>query len=363
MSEHRIAILGDSRVFDTYYATAIYGQTAYGYHRTFPHLLQRMLARQDGTDIDVIHIPDHFRGRTVQNNILRLALIDPSVVVLCDGIWESLISKKHFLAYVEQAISAADAHKSLETITYSADSIVELFAANRLGLSPKAYAERVATITSWFTRRRRNVVWLTTPIPPQDHLGGLHYAGDYRPFPGWHRCLEILNRETATAAKEAGAAVIDLHELMGRNGGAAACLIDQWHFSTHFHRVIAEHLADWARKHACHAPPASSSRAMVQASDAGLAVHVIASEPDAAHFTRAHPDLRITGATAEPPVHGPARGTEAYVIIAPPCAQRIASANALLECSDRELIILFPEDFAPLDNPAGSDRSTFGSFK
>jgi hypothetical protein len=360
---HRIAILGDSRVFDTYYATAVYGATAYGYHKTFPHVLQRMLARRAEVDIDCVHIPDHFRGRTVQNNILRLALTDPSAVVLCDGIWESLISKRHFIEHVEQVIGDATAETGAHCFTYSEDSVVDLFERNKLALSPNAYADRVATIASWFVRRRRKVVWLTTPIPPRDHLGGLHYAGSYRPFAGWHRCLEILNRETSRAAVAAGAEVLDLDALMREHGGASACLIDQWHFSAAFHRVIAEWLAQWSLRSLTSLPPAASSRVMVQGMTQGLAVHLIGPAEPAQTFMRAHPSLIVRGHSASFVDDDRYSEVDALILLAPPSCERMTHARALLRQCPERLVVLFPEDLAPMDNPPGADRAAFGSFK
>ena len=43
-----------------------------------------------------------FEGGTIQNNIIRVALTDPAIVVVLDGIWETLINKGHYLAYAER---------------------------------------------------------------------------------------------------------------------------------------------------------------------------------------------------------------------------------------------------------------------
>lgn len=363
---HRVTVLGDSRVFDTYYATAIYRDTAYGYHKTFPHLLQRALAKNEGADIDCVHIPDHFRGRTLPNNILRLALTDPSAVVLCDGIWESLVSKKHFIEHVERTLADTATADRGVSIEYSERAIVSLFEAGKLALSPTAYAERVATIASWFVRRRRKALWLTTPIPPKEHLGGLHYAGNYRPFPGWHDCLAILNRETTKAATAAGADILDLQALVEEHGGAGKCLIDQWHFSAHFHDAIAGRLAAWAGAELPALSPVRfevSSRVMVQGPAAGLKAHLIGPDAAAGDFRHAHPDLTVVGTSALPPRTASDVTADAWIVVTPGKEERERLAAQLLRQIPERAVVLFPEDLAPLDNPAVADRSTFGQFK
>lgn len=354
----RIAVLGDSRVFDTYYATGAYAGAMYGYHKTFPHLLLRTLAGRfhDGR-FDCVHIPDHFRGRTVENNILRLALIDPECVVLCDAIWESLLSKKHFDEYVEKAAVSGE-HAAPPP--YSEQALVDLFERDLLSLSPSLYAERVKRIASWFTRRQRRVVWLTTPIPPPDHLGGLHYAGNYRPITGWHRCLAHLNERCSAAVSHCGGEILDLHQLMASNGGATTCLIDQWHFSDSFHAIIAEALFELivARPFEGRSGDCVSRRTMIQGASGSFRASLIGARNERDQFKRAFPQVQVA---SEDETFLPDVVHEAVVLLHSAGTRERIVADLIR--SPRRPIIVFPEDLLPIDNPAAADRSAFGSFK
>ena len=170
-----VAVLGDSRAFDTYYTSDAY-KIRYGYDSTFPHIWRAAALADAQSGYDVVHIPDHFRGGTVQNNIVRLALTDPAVVVLLDGIWETLINKGHFIAYAEQ--NALDE-------PFSHAGLVDLFKANRLSVSPQAFAERTRTLVSYFRRRRRQVIHMTLPVPPKAYIGSTYHAGGYKPLDDW----------------------------------------------------------------------------------------------------------------------------------------------------------------------------------
>ena len=65
-----VTIRGDSRAFDTYYTSAAYS-VRYGYNSTFAPKWRAAALADAG--YDVVHIPDHFRGGTVQNNSEDLA--------------------------------------------------------------------------------------------------------------------------------------------------------------------------------------------------------------------------------------------------------------------------------------------------
>jgi len=228
-----VTILGDSRAFDTYYTSAAYS-VRYGYDLTFPHIWRAAALADAGSGYDVVHIPDHFRGGTVQNNIVRLALTDPAVVVLLDGIWETLFNKGHFIEYAEQ--HAVDE-------PYARARLVELFKANRLSVSPQAFAERTRTLVSYFRRRRRQVIHMTLPVPPKDYIGSTYHAGDYKPHDDWGECLAAVNDAAIPMVRAYGGEVLDLTELMNETGGPEVALIDQWHFSPAFHKAIAARLA------------------------------------------------------------------------------------------------------------------------
>ncbi len=228
-----VTILGDSRAFDTYYTNASYS-VRYGYDATFPHIWRRAALADQDAGYDVIHIPDHFRGGTVQNNIVRLALTNPAVVVLLDGIWETLINKGHFIEYA--SASAPD-------LPYSRERLVELFKADKLSVSPGGFAERTRTLISYFRRRQRQVIYMTLPVPPKSYIGSTYHAGDYTPHEDWDECLAAVNSAGVKVAKSYGCAVLDLTKLMTECGGPCEALIDQWHFSPGFHQKIADRLA------------------------------------------------------------------------------------------------------------------------
>jgi hypothetical protein len=163
-----ISILGDSRAFDTYYTNNRYDER-YGYDKTFPHLWRRIALLDQSASYDVIHIPDHFRSRTVQNNIIRLGLTNPAIVFVLDGIWESLLNKNHFVEFVETRLRALPkSENSIIELRYSPSDLVKLFKENQLSVSPDQFGERARHIVSYFlalSRRswrraiRRGVVW------------------------------------------------------------------------------------------------------------------------------------------------------------------------------------------------------------
>ena len=229
-----VTLLGDSRVFDTYYTNSRYDRR-YGYHKTFPHIWRKMALADLSAGYDVIHIADHFRGGTLQNNIIRLALTDPSIVVVLDGIWETLLNKGHYLEYAQR--------KGIDAETaYGRAKLAKLFRAGELSLSPAKYAERQRQLISYFRRRRRQVIWMTLPVPPTDYIGSTYHAGDYKPIPDWDECLEAVNDVMVPIVEAYGGAILDMTELMNAIGGPREAFIDQWHFSERFHAHIAAEL-------------------------------------------------------------------------------------------------------------------------
>ena len=243
-----ISLLGDSRAFDTYYTNEHYGQR-YGYHQTFPHLWRRAALDMEPSQYDVVHIPDHFRSGTIQNNILRLALTNPSVVVVLDGIWESLLNKGHFIQFVEKSLKGVPKGKSSEIeFSFSEAKLVELFKKNQLPVSPNEFRERARCIVSYFRRRKRQVVWMTLPVPPASYVGSTYHAGNYKPILGWHECLTALNDAVVPIVIRYGGHVFDLTREMEAVGGASLALIDQWHFSPAYHQHIAKEMHSLARR-------------------------------------------------------------------------------------------------------------------
>ncbi len=237
-----VVVLGDSRAFDTYYTNSKY-QHRYGYEKTFPHLWRKAALRSSGVNYDVVHIPDHFRGGTIENNIVRIALSNPAVVVILDGIWETLINKGHFLKFVERELREFDASAGREfQAMYSTVHLAALYKREKLLVSPQLLAARARQLVSYFRRRQRQVVWLTLPVPPRDYIGSTYHAGDYQPIPEWDDCLSAANAACCDVMQRYDCHVCNLTDLMEKVGGPTAALIDQWHFSPAFHAALAEKL-------------------------------------------------------------------------------------------------------------------------
>ncbi|HUT49665.1 MAG TPA: hypothetical protein VM325_10005 [Alphaproteobacteria bacterium] len=313
------AVLGDSRAFDTYFVNADYAQR-YGYDKTFPHLWRKRVLSDPAAGYDVVHIPDHFRGGTVQNNIVRLALTDPSVVVVLDGIWETLLNKRHILDFAERRIRAHDAAGSdALTLTYGPLSLAELFKAGELSVSPQNFAERTRALISYFRRRQRQVIVMTLPVPPKSYVGSTYHAGDYRPPPGWDECLAAMNAATLPVIESYGAHILDLTVLMDDLGGPRQALIDQWHFSPAFHARLAEALDDQVRA-------------------------LLPDAPGPDHVSHKFMLGPATGAV--PPeviVHAGGAGDELAALAALGPGQ----------------ILVYPGELSGIDNPRGNDRAEF----
>lgn len=304
---HNVTVLGDSRAFDTYYTSADYA-VRYGYDATFAHVWRAAALSDQGAGYDVVHIPDHFRGGTVQNNIVRLALTNPTVVVLLDGVWETLLNKGHFIEYAE----AND-----PGLPYSRERLVELFKADRLSVSPGDFAERTRTLVSYFRRRQRQVIYMTLPVPPKSYIGSTFHAGDYTPHADWDECLAAVNVAGTAVAQDYGCGVLDLTGLMTEIGGPEKALIDQWHFSPAFHKEIAKRLA------------ASVTRMLEDAPAPGHVSHDFMLGPSTGTLP---PDVIIHRRTPEDEL-------EALAVLAP------------------EQILVYPDELNDIDNPRGNDRA------
>lgn len=355
-----VAILGDSRAFDTYYANADYPPAAlYGYDRTFPHLIRAGVLRAAAPSYDVVHVPDHFRGGGVESNCIRIALTDPAACVLLDGIWETLVNKRHFLDWAEAELRRHPSRSggTLE-LSYSSTRLAELFIAGALSVSPARYAARQRQFISYFRRRRRMVVWMSLPMPPADHLGGLHYAGNYQCIPEWGACLAAVNDAVRPVVQDLGAHWLDLHALMEAHGGAGACLIDQWHFTRDFHAAVAGALDRVLQRALPGTPPPEVSRRYMLARRPDDTPLTLVGEPAMAESWReGHPDAVVaavaTAADAEV-------ATPIAVLFADPEA-REEMAAALLRTLAADTILLFPEELEPMRNPVGNDRSEFAA--
>lgn len=360
-----VTILGDSRVFDTYYLTSAYGESRYGYDRTFPHLLRGALLRRATPPADVVHIPDHFRGASVDNNILRLALTDPTMVVLLEGIWETLLTKQHFIDYVTRKVRLHPWRRGGSlALEFSTAKLAELFMADELSVGPGAYRDRQERLVSYFRRRRRQVVWMTLPIPPRDHLGGVHLAGNYKPLPEWGDCLAALNAALVPMVEEWGGAVVDLNELMAAEGGAAGCLIDQWHFSPAFHAAIAARLEGLIGGGLDALPGDHVSRRCIVPGPVGELPLVLCGAPEARRDWRAaNADARVAaeiGPDGIGPGGAPPAPGAAIVLIDDPGPAREATARRLLAQAPADAVVLYPEELLPIDNPATADQAQHG---
>ncbi|MGE0093988.1 MAG: hypothetical protein AB7M05_11720 [Alphaproteobacteria bacterium] len=353
-----VAILGDSRAFDTYYTNDKYKER-YGYDSTFPFLLRRLTANDFSLPFEVVHIPDHFRAGSIASNIIRLALLNPVAVVLLDGIWETLISKEHLTEYAVRRIKAHDLRSAEEIIlNIGSKSATELFLRGELSISPANYMEKQRQLVSYFRRRRRQCVWLTLPIPDSDHFARLHFAGNYRCLPDWDRCLAGINKAVIPMVEAYGGQIIDLNRLMVEHGGVARCLIDQWHFTCSFHAAIASHLAEWLQAadpmlSAAHA----SNRYMMAGPIQNETVLLCGAEELAFAWSSANPSVSIEAVlSAQEPGSELAisRATSSVVILLEECAQaRFETETRLLKALGEEKIILYPEELGGIINPPG----------
>jgi hypothetical protein len=315
----KISILGDSRTFDTYYTNEHY-EERYGYDKTFPHLWRRTALRDQSVEYDVIHIPDHFRSGTIQNNIVRLALTNPSIVIVLDGIWESLLNKNHFVQFVEAELRALPKTEDTEIeFSFSQTKLVRLFKSNRLSVSPEQFGERARHIVSYFRRRGRQVIWMTLPVPPRSYVGSTYHAGNYRPISGWEDCLAALNDAVVPTVMDYGGHILDLTNEMEAVGGASSAFIDQWHFSPVFH----EHLAGTLHN---------------------LAQELLPKTPDADHVSNQY----MLG--------GPEGRPDDDVIIYE--GDPVDELSVLSKLSLAQ-ILLYPDELTKIVNPTGNERAEF----
>jgi len=311
-SIRNVTVLGDSRTFDTYYTNSRY-RARYGYDKTFSQQWRRAALANPSSSYDVVHIADHFRSGTIQNNIIRAALTDPAIVVVLDGIWETLVNKGHYLDYAKRKGIDGDC-------TYNRAELSALFCADELPLSPSAYAVRQSRLISYFRRRRRQIIWMTLPVPPKAYIGSTYHAGDYIPVPDWDECLAAVNDAIVPVVESYGGSVLNMTELMNEVGGPEVAFIDQWHFSEAFHAHIAEVLDRRASVLLAETPGPQhvSHRYMLGApKDHGL-----------------HPDVVIHQG-------GP------------------ADELSVLRSLSPEKILLYPAELGEIDNPRGNDRATF----
>jgi hypothetical protein len=239
--ETKIAVLGDSRTLDTYYYNSNYEQH-YGYDRTFHFLLRKSLLLKYKSKFEVVHIPDHFRGHSVENNILRLALTDPNVIILCNGIWETLVNKEMFIEYAVTKIKEHDTRggDTLE-LKYDSKHLADLFISNQLSNSPDNFIARQRQIVSYFRRRQRQCILMNLVVPNVKHLNRVHLAGNFRCIPEWDECLEALNQRMEVLSEDYGIMLADIHKLVMENGGLDQNLMDQWHFTPSFHVILSKY--------------------------------------------------------------------------------------------------------------------------
>lgn len=357
MALPNVAILGDSRVFDTYFLTPAYGENRYGYDATFPHLLRGKMLREPDPRADIVHIPDHFRGASIANNILRLALTDPAMVVLVEGIWESLLTKQHFIDYATRKIRLHPWRRGGSVdLEFSSAKLAALFVDGELSVGPDDYRDRQERLVSHFRRRRRQVVWATLPIPPADHLNGVHPAGNYKPIKEWGDCLRAINDALVPMIEVWGGIVLDLDELMRRHGGAAACLIDQWHFSASFHAVLADEIGELIDAGIRPLPADHVSHNVMLPGPIGdqpICLQGTAKERTA--WRADNPEVTIAAEAAP----GAAAGKDADIVLllGAPDAAREETARRILAGSREDVVVIYPEELLPIKNPATADQT------
>ncbi|MDH3233778.1 MAG: hypothetical protein OEQ29_09625 [Alphaproteobacteria bacterium] len=362
MTLPNIAILADSRGFDTYFLNPAYGEAGYGYDRTFAFVLRHALLNEADPVADVCHIPDHFRAATIENNIIRLGLTDPAMVVLLDGIWETLLSKADFLRWAEREISDHEWRDGAKLdLSFDSHRLVELFKSGQLDVSPTRYARRQRRLLSYFSRRRRQVVWLTLPVPPREHLAGRHYAGDYLTFPGWGDCLRALNDELAPLVTRHGGRVLDLNALMNANGGAGACLIDQWHFTPAFHQTIADELRALITKAMAErtVPDDHISHQFMLPRVPGDVPVAVVGQPNAVNdWIAHHPQAAVAERCGRD--EAPDSDAKLVLLLDDDEDRRDAKALELLNALPMDRIVVYADELEPLVNPPGGDRTQYG---
>ena len=312
-------ILGDSRAFDTYFTNSHYA-ARYGYESTFSHVWRKMALLDSSCDYDVVHIPDHFRGGTVQNNIVRLALTNPTVVVVLDGIWDTLVSKKHFLEYAERRLGDhSSGGGGAQEGDYDPTILSRLFEAGELSISPEGFAERSRHIISYFRRRQRHIIWMTLPVPPKSFVGSNYHAGDYRPNANWDECLRAANEAICPIVEAYGGVVLDMTAEMNAVGGAEKAFIDQWHFTATFHLHLAKVLHQQVRL-------------------------LLPTAPGAEHISHSY----MLGSPDNP------KSRDVILYEGEP-----ADELGMFARLAPEQIMVYPSELGPIDNPRGNDRAEF----
>jgi len=345
MNKIKVAILGDSRTFDSYYYNSQYNER-YGYDKTFPFLLERLMWSSSNGAIDTVHIPDHFRSRSIENNILRLALTKPSMVIMCNGIWETLLNKQLFIDYAMEKINAHHLRSGEELkFTYSSRALGALFKSNELSMSPKKYFAEQRQIVSYFRRRQRHCALMALPIPPPTHLDRLHYAGNYRCMPEWGECLEALNDVIKPLEKDCGLFIIDMHNLILENGGFGKNLIDQWHFSMSFHALVADYLKKFIedRLNLLDMPDDHISHEFMLHRDIGRHTLLICGTGSfAADWAKNHPNATIEASIRDPKDIKKAKSK--IVLLAEPEESREELEVKILHDLPKDKILLYPEE-------------------
>lgn len=354
MRRHNVTILGDSRAFDTYYLNDQYDQN-YGYDKTFPFLLRAALLQNPDGDTDVVHIPDHFRGGTKENNILRIALTNPMLVYLIDGIWETLLNKDHFAEYAAKAIEAHSL-RAVEPLRLelSHDGLTRLFEEDKLSVSPGGYARKIRAIASYFRRRRRACAWMNLIKPDPSYRDGIHYAGNYKRSPVWNDVLDSVNRRVTGELAGLDAQVIDLHGLMEQAGGERAALLDQWHFTSGFHGLVAAELGRDIRQRGSDfilADDHISHRHMLPNADSGDGI--VAYGNNSAEWLARNQGPGVQG-IAEDDTALLDSGADIVMLCHSDHDEREQLVERLLSLLPKRKIILFPEEMEGIINPRGT---------
>lgn len=352
-----VTILGDSRTLDTYYYNSNYKEL-YGYDKTFPYLLQRSIEKKSYERIKIIHIPDQFRANSIENNILRLALTDPDIVILCNGIWETLLNKKMYLQY---AIEKINAHKILEgntlELNFNSQELVKLYLSNSLSNSPQKFFSRQNQIISYFRRRQRQCFVMNIPVPDIDHLNRLHFAGNYRCIPEWGICIEMLNEGIRTLAENYQGIHIDTHELIKKEGGFNKNLIDQWHFSKSFHIALSRYFEQLLLENSTYVPVDHISHDfMLHKGISETSIVLYGTGSVAADWLKAHPGIKVEFVVSEQSGRSYFHSipvieereinntTSSIVLLAVPENQREEIEISLIKRLQSDKILLYPEE-------------------
>lgn len=199
-------------------------------------------------------------------------------------------------------------------------------------------------------------------VPDLSHLNRVHFAGNYRCIPEWDLCLRTLNQGLDALAEKYRVSTFDTHELVMMNGGFGRNLIDQWHFSSSFHSVLADHLESTLldRLPLVDLPPHHISHRYMLYRELGKeSVVIYGTGSFGRDWLRNHPKTKVEAVVETRPekqffhsipvasVSDLAKMKSKVILLALPEAEREAAEIYLLKQTPADKIILYPEELDP----------------